>query len=89
MKYDKKNHLDWLNKIPEYNTAIWFKLHGTVFDDFIRNDITDRLNTMCFITEHDKLQPTYVDDAISVDGISIPKNETSVALESIGATLFF
>ena len=44
IKYDTKenNHPNWVNKGPRYNTAICSKFHGTVFDDFIRNDITDR-----------------------------------------------
>ena len=39
-EYDIKenNHPYWLNKGTQYNTAICYKLHGTVFDDFIRND---------------------------------------------------
>ena len=35
---------------------------------------------MCSITAHDKLIPTYVDDAISGGGRSTPKNETSAKL---------
>ena len=62
IKYDTKenNYPDWLNKCPRYNTTICFKLHGTVFDDFIRNYRTDRCNIMCYITAHDKLQHTYL-----------------------------
>ena len=52
-----------------------------MFDDFIRNDRTDRYNIMCSTNEHDKLQPTYVDDASSVGGIEIPNNSTTAALE--------
>ena len=91
MKYDMKenNHTDWLNKGPRYNTAIWYKLYGTVFDDFIENDRTYICNIMCSITAHDKLQPTYVDDASSGGGIAIPNNATTAASESLGATLNF
>ena len=83
MKYNTKenNHPDWLNKVPWYNTSIWSKLHGTVSEDFIRNARTDRYNIMCYITAHDKQQPTYVDDATSGGGRAIPKNTTTVALE--------
>ena len=42
---------------------------------------------MCSITAYDRQQPTYVDDARSAGGIAIPKNETTVALKSLGATL--
>ena len=51
-----------------------------MFDGFIRNDRTDRCNIMCSITAHDKLQPTYVDDAISVIGREIPNNATTAGL---------
>ena len=56
MKYDIKenNHPDWLNKGPRYNTYIYYKLHATVFDDFIRNDRTEIFNIMCSITAHDQ-----------------------------------
>ena len=39
-----------------------------MFDNFIINDITYRCNIMCSITAHNKLQPTYVDDASSGGG---------------------
>ena len=91
MKYDikEKNHPDWINKYPWYNTSICYKLHGTVFDDFIINDRTDRYNIMCFITAHDKLQPKYTGDVSSGGGRSIPQNARTAALESLGATLHF
>ena len=44
---------------------------------------------MCYITAHYKEQPTYVDDASSGGGREIPKNATTVELESLGATLNF
>ena len=77
MKYDIKvnNHPDCLNKGPWYNTDICSKLHGTVFGDFIGSDRTEICNIMCSIPAHDKLQPTYVDDAGSGGGIEIPKNK--------------
>ena len=64
-KYDIKEniHPDWLNKVPQYNTAICSKLHGTVFDDLIRNDRIDRCNIMCSIPANDQQQPKYFDDA--------------------------
>ena len=37
-----ENNPDWLNKGPWYNTAVCSKLHGTVFEEFIRNARTDR-----------------------------------------------
>ena len=79
MKYDIKenNNPDWLNKVPQYNIAICSKLHGTVFDDFIRNDRTYRCNIVCSITSHDKIQPKYVDDASSFGSRAITNNATT------------
>ena len=69
MKYDiEENNPDWLIKGPWYNTDICSKLHGTVFEYYIRNDRTDRYNFMCSITSHNKLLPIYVDDASSGGG---------------------
>ena len=39
---------------PWYNISICNKLHGKVFDGFIRNAITDRYNSMCSIDAHAK-----------------------------------
>ena len=91
MKYyiKENNHPDWLNKGPEYNTAICSKLHGTVFDDLIRNYRSDRCNIMCFITANDKSQPTYVDYARSGVSKEIPNNATTAAFEALGVTLKF
>ena len=44
---------------------------------------------MYYITAHYKQQPRYVDDASSGGGRAIPKNATTAALESLGATLNF
>ena len=51
---DESNHPDWLNKAPCYNTAICSKLHGSMFEDFITNAITDIYNLMCSTVAHDK-----------------------------------
>ena len=78
--YIKENNPDWLNKGPWYNTSICSKLNGTVFEDYIRNARTYIYNSMCYITAHYKLLPTYVNDASSCGGISIPKNSTTSSL---------
>ena len=91
LKYDIKenNHPYWINKFPQYNTSICFKFCENVFGGFIRNYGTDRCNIMCYINVHNKVQPTYFDDASSGGGREIPKNATTVELESLGATLNF
>ena len=52
--YIEESNPDWLNKFPWYNTAIYYKLHGTVFEYSIRNARTYRYNLMCSITSFDK-----------------------------------
>ena len=91
MKYDmvKNNHRDCLNKGPWYNTSIFLKLHGIRFEDFITQAITDRYNLMCSLVAHDKMQPYYKDDEISIGDRSIPDNATPKSLESLGATINF
>ena len=44
MEYEmntKINHLDWLNKVPWCNRNICYKLHGSRFEYFITQAITD------------------------------------------------
>ena len=50
---------------------------------------TDRYNLMLSLVSHDKIQPAYEDDEISIGDRSIPKNATTEALEALGATLNF
>ena len=38
-----------------YNTYIFRKLHGNVFEGFIRNERTDIYNIMCAIDAHKKI----------------------------------
>ena len=49
IKYEmeESNHTDCLNKVPWYNTAICSRLHGSLFEDFITQAITDRNNLLC------------------------------------------
>ena len=78
MKYemDENNHQYWLDKGPWYNTSICPKLHGSMFEDFIAQAITDRYNIMCSLVAHDKLQPDYKDDEGSIGDRSISYNVT-------------
>ena len=62
----KKNHQDWLNKGPWYNTSICLKLHGSTFEDFITQARTDRYNLICYLVSHDKMQPYYEHDESSL-----------------------
>ena len=91
MKYeiDKNNHQDWLNKGPWYNTYICLKLYGSMFENFITHAITYRYNLMCSLVAHDKIQPYYKGDEISIGDRWIPKNATTQALRLLGATINF
>ena len=54
LKYDMyKNNPEWMTGGPWYNTSISKKLHGNVFEEFIRNARTDRYNIMCSIDAHE------------------------------------
>ena len=86
---EKNNHQDWLNKGPWYNTSICLKLHGSVFEYFITQAITDIYNLMCSLVAHDKIQPAYEDDESSIGDRSIPKNATTKLLKALCATLNF
>ena len=51
---DKQNS-EWITGGPWYNTYICKKLHGKVFEGFIRNTRTDRYNIMCYIDADEQL----------------------------------
>ena len=59
---------------PCYNTSICKKLHGNVFEEFIRNAINDRYNIMCSIDAHKKKNPPEHDDGSRSGGDPIPSN---------------
>ena len=40
---------DWITGGPWYNTSIFNKSHGKLFEGFIINEITDRYHIMCSI----------------------------------------
>ena len=50
LKYDMDiQNSDWLTCGPWYNTSIFNKLHGKLFEGFIINTRTDRYHIMCSI----------------------------------------
>ena len=55
-------------------------MYGKLFEYFIRHEIIDRYNLMCSIIAHDKEQPSYEDEEISIGDRPIPKNEKIEAL---------
>ena len=83
------NHPDWLNKGPQYNIDIYSRFHGSLFEDFITHARTDRYNLLCSLVSHDKKEPAYEVDEISIGDTLIPKHVIIKALESLGATLKF
>ena len=69
LKYDlDKHNSDWMTGGTWYNTYICKKLHGNVFEEFIRNARTDRYNIMCSIDAHEKNNPSEHDDE-SIGGL--------------------
>ena len=44
---------------------------------------------MCSLVAHDKIQPAYEDEEISIGNRLIPKHATTESLEALGATLNF
>ena len=85
----KNNHRSWLNKGPWCNTSICLMLHGSLFEDFITHERSDRYNLIFSLVAHDKIQPSYKDDEISIGDSPIPKNATIEALVSLSDTLNF
>ena len=63
-------------KNPRYNTAICSKLHGKLFEYFIRHALIDIYHIMCSIITHDKQQPSYEDEEISIGDRPILNNAT-------------
>ena len=54
LKYDMDiQNSDWLTGVTWYNTSICKKLHGKLFEGFIRNARTDRYNIMCSIDAYE------------------------------------
>ena len=62
---------------PCYNTSICNKLHGNVFEGFIRNSKTDRYNITWSIDAHEKKYQPSCDDGSSGGGCPIPPNSTT------------
>ena len=82
---EENKYPDWFNIGPWYNTAICPKFHKKLFEDFIRHARTDIYHLMCSIIVHDKKQPSYEDEEISIGDMPIPKNSTTEALEALVA----
>ena len=59
---------------PWYNTYICKMSHGIMFEEFIRNEITDRYNIMCSIDAHEKDNTSEFDDGSSSGGYQLPSN---------------
>ena len=79
----------WITCGPWYNTYICEKWLETVFEEYVRNERTDRYNIMCYIDAHEKNQQSYIDDVSSGGGNVLPSNSTTEALVSLSATIYF
>ena len=69
-----KHNSDWMTGGTWYNTCICKKIHGNVFEAFIRNETTDRYIMMCAIDEREHINPPEQDDGRSGGGYPIPSN---------------
>ena len=74
---DENNNPDQLNKFPWYNTDIFSRLYGSLFEDFMIHARTNRYNIMCSLVVHDKIQPAYKDEESSIVDRLIPKHVTT------------
>ena len=50
---DESNNQYLLNKGTWYNTDIFSRLHGSLFEDFITCARTDIYNLICYLVAHD------------------------------------
>ena len=75
--------------VSQYNTSICKKLHGRVFEGFIRNSRTDRYNIICSVDAHEKQHLSSCDDGSRGGGFQKKLNSTTEALDLLGATIDF
>ena len=73
----EKHNSYWITGGPWYNTLVFKKLHGTVFEEFIINARTDRYNLMCFIYAHEKKNLSEHDYGNSGGAYPTPSNSTT------------
>ena len=72
-----------------YNTSIYKRLYGNVFEGFIRNARTDIYNTTCYTNAHEEEHKLSCDDGHSGGGCRLSSNSTTEALVLLGATVYF
>ena len=72
-----KHNSEWMTSGACYNAYICKKLHGKVFEVFIRNARAERYNSMCSIDAHEKKHQSSCDDSISNGGGPPPSNLTT------------
>ena len=82
LKYDMDiQNSDCMTGGTWYNTSIFKKLHGILFEAFIINARTDRYNIMCSIDAYEREHQSYSCDYGSSDGgCTIPITPTTEAL---------
>ena len=64
-------------------------MHGSLFEYFITNAITNRYDLMCSLVAHDKKLPDYEYDEINIGDRLIHKHVTTESLEALGHNLNF
>ena len=83
-----------LNKMSHHVGILWIietyeKLHGKVFEGFIRNARTDRYNIMFAIDAREKINPSEHYDGGRSGVYPLPSNSTTKALVFLDATIDF
>ena len=90
LQYDRDKHnSEWMTGGTRYNTSIFKKLHGALFEGFIRNARTDRYNIMCYIDAHEKDHQSSCYDGSSGGVFPLTSNPTTESLDPLGATIDF
>ena len=76
LKYDMEiKNSDWMTGGPWYNTYIFKKLHGKLFEAFIINARTDRYIIMCSNDAYEiEIQSSSCDDGTSGGCFPLPTN---------------
>ena len=70
---------DWLSGGPWYNTSICKKLHGKLFEGFIKNARPDRYHIMCSTDAHEQYHQSSSCDVIRCGDCPLPKNSMTEA----------
>ena len=78
-----------IDKGSWYNTTIFKKLNGQIFEDYFKTLCKDRYELMCAINDYDKYNVPIPDDTSTGSGRSMKGMSSKEALFSLGQTINF